>query len=68
MKIKSDVLRQNCTTNTHKWRISLLFNHTLIIRMQNKEKIHTSFDEKVLEIICLITDRQKFVLIFCYTF
>lgn len=43
MKIKYDVLHQNCTTNIYKCRLSLLFSHILIIRMQNKRKIHKSF-------------------------
>lgn len=43
VKIKYDVLHQNCTANIHKCRLSLLFNHTLIIRMQNKRKMHKSF-------------------------
>lgn len=37
MKIKYDVLHKNFTANIHIYRISLLFNHILIIRMQNKE-------------------------------
>lgn len=43
MKIKCDVLHQNHTTNMHRYRISLLFNNTLIIRMENKEKKSQKF-------------------------
>lgn len=68
MKIKCNVLHQNLTTDICKCRISFLFNHLQIVRMQNKEKIHTSFGEKILERKFLITDTQKFVLIIFYTF